>query len=282
MGQETLLDQIHRLREAFGAAAAGNYAHPGQDELFVKEPSDKSLDVQLRRHNALFLFNLVKSIGHSNTQTGQNLDFLKLTTFFARAVCADLSFWTMEINDDIEHSRFLFVRADAEINAATGILSHGTDKDEIRSMISGVHAASETFRARLDAFNLCNQRRASGMTCYSAEESPVLPPDTSLEEASTILRAQQRESALAHVETLIDRALLCLNKMRFVSQEVSPLWAQDDPRQSGWEAETEIACKNGTEALDDAETILTFHAARHAAFPRRLAEAQHAAEPRPH
>lgn len=273
MSDETLSGQIVRLRDAFNAAAAGNYAHPSQEGLFENN-SILSLEIKLYASNFFILTHLADDIDLSNAQIEQNLNFLKLTTFFGMAVCNNLSFWTEELNDDLEHSDFLFIRTNSGINAATQILSAGNTAEENPVLFDRICSGNEKFSALLHDFNLLHQRHASGHISYSEEERPRLPSASSAEPHFHDLRQEQTKNALEHVKILRDLALIYLKRMRFLARELLP----SDPGNPEWQqvcmTGVNTSRQNGLTFLETAETILTYHAARHSAFPQRLAEAQ--------
>lgn len=275
MSDETLSGQIVRLRDAFNAAAAGDYAPPIQPPLFFKSGAALPPNAKLYASNLLTLWHLANSSDLSNKQVKQNLAFLKLTTFFGRAVCDNLSFWTTETNDDLEHSNFLFIRENSEIEAATRILSIRKTAEERPDLLARICSADRTLRTLVRDSDLRDKRRSLGKPCYSEEDRPSsLLPGASAELHFQALRQEQMKNALAHVETLLDLALVYLEKMRLVTQEILPLKPDNPEWGQHWSAAASTIGQSGGTILKHAEIILTYHAARHSAFPQRLAEAQ--------
>ncbi len=281
MNNEPILDQIARLRDAFNAAATGDYAHPSQEEL-LDDVSDLPPETKLLASNRVISSLLSHSIDLSQKQIKQNLDFLKLTTFFGRLVLNDTNFWTMETSRDLEHAQFLFSLIDSHMQVVEQIQS-ALGKENSPEKSGPVSQARQTRDALLADFNWRSQRYASGNPSYSKEERLVLPKDLPKETCFQDLRQKQMENTLAHVERLRDIAVAYLKRMHLTTQDLLPSEPDDPEWEKACQASVDAAYRNGLNFLQHAETFLTHCAARYSSFPQHLAQAQRAAAPpRPH
>ncbi|HRC26643.1 MAG TPA: hypothetical protein PKX87_04335, partial [Alphaproteobacteria bacterium] len=108
---EKLVDQIDTLKSAFSEAAEGKFTLAETQNLLVKPTSEIPVDMRLASFQIALLNSLQTAIRGCHAQISDIFLFLRVVTFFARRVCPDVSFWTTEINDDLEQTKFLFCRA---------------------------------------------------------------------------------------------------------------------------------------------------------------------------
>ena len=255
---ETIVDQIISLRDLIVLAKTGDFTAPGLPVMAATLPVDQ----KLLAFNIALLRNLAETVSHHHDQIAMAFNFARHMVFHAHGVVPDLRLWTNERNDDVELAAFLFLRAQTGVEA---LVTAMPDEDAL--------PYARRQKTLLDEFNVRNQRMANGQTLYDAEERPAL--DAGAEELLTRLRARQADLAVASIGSLTNRALLSLGRARLIDGEIAPLFRHEaSPDADGWVAAMAEAVIEADGCLEQAETLLVYHAARHTAFPRRLAEAK--------
>lgn len=255
---ESFLDQINRLRQSLTRFKEGT---PSTEDLQLADPGncDAALDVKLSVLQIAAMRNIAAAAENNHVQIALAMDFAKHVTFYAMKIRPDPAFWTTEINDDVEQMKFLFLRAQNDVETL------------VRQKDPAALAAAQRQKQLLDEFNLRNARRVSGQTLYDAIEKPgdLNPPQAREKLIDT--RAMQLKIAAADVQGLIDRAVLSLKRLHFVQSVIKPLFATaDDLAAASWDGDIAASRANAAKALDDAETALRYHAVRHSAFSNRL------------
>ncbi len=258
---ETFIKQIEKVRSALQAASKGDF---NAGLLAVNPQNGLPLDTRLQAFNIALMQNLIDSVHNNHDQIALTFVFARHMTFFGKEVTPDLSFWSIERNDDTELDKFLFLRAQ---NGVETIVQSLTNEQALPI------AARQ--KQLLDDFNMRNQRMIDGLTLYDASENPGDVAPGTKEEQFRLIRNEQLSLALKDVETMVNRGVLCLQRSHFVAKEIKPLFAQAaDPAASSWDHDIATTVRDGLESMDHAETILRYHAARHSAFSTRLEKAK--------
>ena len=255
---ETFVSQIKRLRQTLSDVAE---AKPTSQELQIcgLGVAGMPVDVKLKALQVAAMQAVAHNITNCHKQIGLAMDFARHVTFYARQISPNVEFWAGEINDDIEQQKFLFVRAQNDVECL------------VRQQGQAALFFARQQRDVLGEFNLRNGRRVAGQTLYAETEKPGDLSPAQAREKLIDLRTTQTQAALADTQGLIDHSLLTIGRMNFVQTAVKPLFAQaHDPAAAGWDDDLAASRATADKALDDAETVLTYHAARHSAFARRL------------
>lgn len=306
MSQEPILDQIARLRDAFNAAATGDYAHPSQEGL-LDDVSDLSPETKLLASNRVISFLLSHSIELSQKQIKHALDFLKLTVFFGRTVLNNSDFWTNEVKHDLEYAQSLLALTDSKIRVVELLQSvlNETESTETTTEIPPTEDAGpaspppqplasllpeskpdsrarQAHTALLALVNWHRERFSSKTPGYNKEEKPRLPENMTTEACFQELRQKQMENTIAHAELLRDIAVIYLKRMQIIVQDLLPSDPDNSEWRKGCQKALNAAYQSGLDSLINAEDFLTCCAARYSSFPRVLTETQRAATPRPH
>lgn len=260
MTQETVLDQIERLRGVLNRVARG-MSLPDDIPLLNSGNLDKTLEQKLMALTVASVSNLVDTLQNRHEQISLGLHFARFTTFYARQIKPDLDFWSLEINDDITQQNFLLQSAQ-------------TDLEEFISR-AGKHPRvlpiAQQHKNLADEFMMRHRRRVQGQPMYDQSEKPGEFADNKVRALFLTTRDRQLHATLQEINLLINRAL-------FSAKRLNVLEASDLPELQKAGIDNEIArhreisttLEYGLSQLDQAETMLRYHAARHSAFSDRL------------
>ncbi len=262
MAEETILDQIERLRGVLNRAGHGT-SLPEDMPLLNPGNQDKALDQKLMALAVASVGNLIDTLNNRHEQISLGLHFAQYTTFYARQVTHDLNFWTTEINDDIEQQNFLFQNAQADLEE---FIARAGKHPQALPLAQQHKKLTDEFIAR-------QTRRVQGLPLYEKEEKTADLSDDKARILFLTARDGQLRSSLQEINLLINRAVLSAKRIHVLETADLP-----DLQKSGISNETErhqeisTVLQYGLHNLENAETMLRYHAARHSAFSDRLGQ----------
>lgn len=260
MAQETVLDQIERLRGVLNCAAQGA-SLPEDMPLLNSGNLDKALDQKLMALTVASVSNLIGTLQNRHEQISLGLHFARFTTFYARQIKMDLDFWSLEINDDIEQQNFLFQNAQVDL--------------EELIMRAGKHPQvlpiAQQHKKLIDEFKMRQTRRVQGQTMYNQTEKPGEFAYNKVRALFLTTRDRQLHATLQEVNLLINRALFSAKRLHVLqTSDLPELQKAGINDETARHREISTALQYGLRHLEHAETMLCYHAARHSAFSDRL------------
>lgn len=254
---ERYIDQINTLRHALDQAAQGNLGNPDVTNVVMKQDPGLSIKDRLQALNIAscqFVQNTVETM-HGEIMLA--LQFAETTRKYDDLLQNSSEFWDVERADDATLCHYYFRRSADEMAylAETGYNPQVTGQ-----------LIRQNGTLYLEYLQLFDQN-APPLTKADGKES--FDPQA-LQCTVFNLRKSGFDKAIHQVETLRDRAIICLTRMDLLLGEAAPFLQTSGKDITPLKEDAKNAFCVGKQALDDAETVLTRHALRHSAFADRF------------